>query len=96
MLRRVSAASIAARAHGARAGAVGQDQSGHAQLCLVGRRHQPSHRGRVAQLPCENSERMARDGANVIASSQAEAVKHVQSEMEKWRRVIKERGMRAE
>ena len=39
---------------------------------------------------------MARDGADVIASSQAEAVKHVQSEMEKWRRVIKERGMRAE
>ena len=41
-------------------------------------------------------DRMARDGGDVIASSHAEAVKHVQSEMEKWRRVIKERGMRAE
>jgi tripartite-type tricarboxylate transporter receptor subunit TctC len=42
------------------------------------------------------AERMARDGADIIASSQADAVKHVQSEMDKWRRVIKERGMRAE
>jgi tripartite-type tricarboxylate transporter receptor subunit TctC len=41
-------------------------------------------------------ERSARDGADVIASSQEQAVKHVQSEMDKWRRVIKERGMRAE
>ncbi len=41
-------------------------------------------------------ERSARDGADVIASSQEKAVKHVQSEMDKWRRVIKERGMRAE
>ncbi len=42
------------------------------------------------------AERMARDGADVIASSQPDAVKHVQAEMDKWRRVIKERGMRAE
>lgn len=42
------------------------------------------------------AERMARDGADVIASSQPDAVKHVQTEMDKWRRVIKERGMRAE
>jgi tripartite-type tricarboxylate transporter receptor subunit TctC len=42
------------------------------------------------------AERMARDGADIIASSQADAVKHVQAEMDKWRRVIKERGMRAE
>lgn len=41
-------------------------------------------------------ERMARDGGDVIASSHAQAPKHVQSEVEKWRRVIKERGMRAE
>jgi tripartite-type tricarboxylate transporter receptor subunit TctC len=42
------------------------------------------------------AERMSRDGAEIIASSQPDAVKHVQSEIEKWRRVIKERGMRAE
>lgn len=42
------------------------------------------------------AERMARDGADIIASSQPDAVKHVQTEMDKWRRVIKERGMRAE
>jgi len=41
-------------------------------------------------------ERMTRDGVDVIASSHEQAVKHVQSEMDKWRRVIKERGMRAE
>ena len=41
-------------------------------------------------------ERSARDGADVIASSHEQAVKHLQSEMDKWRRVIKERGMRAE
>jgi tripartite-type tricarboxylate transporter receptor subunit TctC len=42
------------------------------------------------------AERMARDGVEVVASSQEQAVKHVQTEMDKWRRVIKERGMRAE
>ncbi len=41
-------------------------------------------------------ERMARDGGEVIASSHTEAAKFVLSEMDKWRRVIKERGMRAE
>jgi tripartite-type tricarboxylate transporter receptor subunit TctC len=50
----------------------------------------------VAVVPFVKAGRMARDGAEVIASSQPDAVKHVQSEMEKWRRVIKERGMRAE
>jgi len=54
-----------------------------------------SHLVKAMQAP-DIAERMARDGADVIASSQPEAVKHVQSEMEKWRRVIKERGMRAE
>jgi tripartite-type tricarboxylate transporter receptor subunit TctC len=42
------------------------------------------------------AERMARDGADIIASSPEQAAKHVQSELDKWRRVIKERGMRAE
>ena len=41
-------------------------------------------------------ERVARDGGDVIASSHEQALKHVQSEAEKWRRVIKKRGMRAE
>jgi tripartite-type tricarboxylate transporter receptor subunit TctC len=44
----------------------------------------------------EVADRMARDGADVIASSPEQAAKHVQSELDKWRRVIKERGMRAE
>ncbi len=42
------------------------------------------------------ADRMARDGVDVVASSQEQAVKHIQTEMDKWRRVTKERGMRAE
>jgi tripartite-type tricarboxylate transporter receptor subunit TctC len=42
------------------------------------------------------ADRMTRDGVDVVASSQPQAVKHLQVEMDKWRRVIKERGMRAE
>jgi tripartite-type tricarboxylate transporter receptor subunit TctC len=41
-------------------------------------------------------ERLARDGGDVIANSHTEAAKFVLAEIDKWRRVIKERGMKAE
>lgn len=53
------------------------------------------HLVKVMRTP-EIAERMTRDGVDVIANTHDQAVKYVQTEMDKWRRVIKERGMRAE
>jgi tripartite-type tricarboxylate transporter receptor subunit TctC len=42
------------------------------------------------------ADRFAREGVEVIASTPAELAKHIRSEQDKWARVIRERGMRAE
>ena len=44
----------------------------------------------------ELAERYTREGADVIASSQEQFAKHIRAEMDRWGKVIKERGMRAE
>jgi tripartite-type tricarboxylate transporter receptor subunit TctC len=44
----------------------------------------------------EVADRMARDGVDIIASTPDQLAKHIRSEQDKWSRVIKERGMRAE
>ncbi len=53
------------------------------------------HLVKVMRAP-DIAERMKRDGVDVIANSPDQAVQYLHTEISKWRRVIKERGMRAE
>jgi tripartite-type tricarboxylate transporter receptor subunit TctC len=41
-------------------------------------------------------ERFAREGVDVIASTQEQFARHIRSEQDKWGRLIRERGMKAE